>query len=72
MLNLGFKRERGLKRSLTNIHQNLPSVSLVPPRNKSEGQAGFNHLFLASLYIRIILQRSWKSFAIHGIWYLEK
>ena len=70
-----YKGKRGLKRSprvMTNIHQNLPSVSVVPARNKSEGQAGFNHVFLASLYIRIILRRSWESIAIHGIWYLEK
>jgi hypothetical protein len=70
-----YKGKWGLKRCprvMTNNHQNLPSVSVVPARNKSEGQAGFNHLFLASLYIRIILRRSWESIAIHGIWYLEK
>jgi len=46
-----YKGKRGLKRSprvMTNIHQNPPSVSVVPASNKSEGQAGFNHLFLAS------------------------
>jgi hypothetical protein len=38
MLNLGFKSEQGLKRSLTNIHQNLPSVSVVPQGINQKGK----------------------------------